>query len=264
MSKIIAISGKGGSGKSTLAALAVRFFSKDTERKIFLVDADPSVNLTLMLGMDARRTLGSLREKFIASPEAAQEAMFGDRHIRDTIRDHCLQDAGNFTLLTMGRPEGPGCFCSVNQLLRYGIESISRNFDLTIIDCEAGPEQVNRRVTKDIDHLFLVTEPTVRSAHTALHIKSIAEKYAERESFAISVIMNKSRPESEAENMASILKDGGLEIEGQIPLDPHIAAYDAVGKSTLDLPDDSPGVKATQEIFSAYLARPAENLISSE
>ncbi len=250
MGKVIAISGKGGIGKSTLSALITKVFLEKTDRTILLVDADPSINLTLMLGVDPGRTLSNLRERLVKSAEARQEAMFGDKHIRETIYDECMQDAGRFRLLTMGRPEGPGCFCSVNELLKYGIESVSRDFQITIIDCEAGPEQVNRRVTKNIDDLILVIEPTVRSVQTALYIKDVAESYGVQKSFDLRVIINKVGQRDRTRNVRSMLQDEGIEISGVVPVDEKIADYDAEGKSLFDLPADSPSVRSVSEILS--------------
>ncbi|MBL0700093.1 MAG: AAA family ATPase [Desulfosarcina sp.] len=249
MKKIIAVSGKGGIGKSTLAALITRVLSDRADHKLLLVDADPSINLTLMLGLDVNKTLNNLRERFVKSAEAAQEAMFGDKHIRDTIFEECLQDAGTFKLLTMGRPEGPGCFCSVNVLLRYGIESISKEFDVTIIDCEAGPEQINRRVTKNIDDLILVIEPTLRSVQTALYIKDVAESYGVQKSFGCNIILNKADKKDRIEKIRSVLKKEGTEISGIVPMDENIAKYDVIGKSIFDLPGESPSVKSVKEIM---------------
>lgn len=250
MKKIIAVSGKGGIGKSTLAALITRVLSDKINHKILLVDADPSINLTLMLGLDANKTLTNLRERFVKSAEAAQEAMFGDKHIRDTIFEECLQDAGTFKLLTMGRPEGPGCFCSVNVLLRYGIESISKEFDVTIIDCEAGPEQINRRVTRNIDDLILVIEPTLRSVQTALYIKDVAESYGVQKSFSCNIILNKADKKNRIEKIKFFLKKEGIEISGIVPMDENIAKYDVIGKSIFDLPGESPSVKSVRKIMT--------------
>lgn len=176
--------------------------------------------------------------------------MFGEKHIKTTIYDECVQDARRFRLLTMGRPEGPGCFCSVNELLKYGIESVSKNFQLTIIDCEAGPEQINRRVTKNIDDLILVIEPTVRSVQTALYIRDVAKSYGVQKSFDLHVIINKVGRQDRTGNIRSMLRDEGIAIAGVVPVDEQIADYDAEGRSLFDLPEDSPSVSSVREILS--------------
>ena len=78
--------------------------------------------------------------------------------------------------MVMGRPEGAGCFCKVNDLLRYGIETLSLSYDITLVDCEAGPEQVNRRVVRSVDTLVIVTDTSIRGIHTAGVIKKTAEE----------------------------------------------------------------------------------------
>ncbi len=148
----------------------------------------------------------------------------------------------------MGRPEGSGCYCSVNDLLRYGIERISKDFDLTIIDCEAGPEQVSRRVTQGVDFLIIVSDATIRGLQAASLIKTIAQVDELMKSTRVGLVMNRCKGGNAP--LIEKAKQLGLEILGFIPEDKTITKYDGVGKPLIELPDTSPSVKAVQEILS--------------
>jgi CO dehydrogenase maturation factor len=43
------------------------------------------------------------------------------------------------------------CFCGVTELLKFGIECLARQYKIILIDCEAGIEQINRRVISRLD-----------------------------------------------------------------------------------------------------------------
>ena len=201
-----------------------------------------------MLGKGSERALSKFHNELSVSGEARQELMYGDKHVREVIYEKCMQQGEGFNLLTMGRPEGPGCFCGVNELLKYGIDSVATEFDVVLIDCEAGPEQVSRRVTRSIDELILVIEPTVRSVQTALYIREVAEKVGVRNPFHLSVVLNKERTCAQLEPAQAILSREGIGISGIVPFDDAIAEYDAVGKSIFQLPEESASVKAVERI----------------
>jgi CO dehydrogenase maturation factor len=247
---LLAVSGKGGTGKSTLTALIARSLIQRRSRRLLLVDADPSLNLTLMLGLDTERSLGALREALHASGELAEQAASGDQHVREIVIERCLQDAGELSMLTMGRPEGPGCFCAVNTLLRYGVESLAKRFESTIIDCEAGPEQVNRKVTKSIDAMILTVEPTLRSVQTAAYIKTVAERYGVDGPVQVHVVLNKAVGQESTARVRRSLSDHGLELFAQVPRDEAIAEHDALGLSVLDIPADAPSAVAVDELVT--------------
>jgi CO dehydrogenase maturation factor len=151
MSKVIAVAGKGGTGKTMLSALMIRILGSEQGAKILAIDADSSVSLSYALGMDKIETLSDVRAKLIEDPFMRKQVM--ERHIRDVI-GNILKHSNGFDLLVMGRPEGPGCYCGINDLLRYGIESLSKEYDFVIVDGEAGPEQINRRVLRRINILI--------------------------------------------------------------------------------------------------------------
>ena len=242
--RVIAVTGKGGSGKTVLVAIMADVLSKEGKYRILLIDADSAVCLPSALGVTVNRTVGDIREEIIRDPEARSK--IDDTPIRMVLGDVIGRGKG-FDLLVMGRPEGPGCFCAVNDLLRYGIETLSKDFDITLIDCEAGPEQVNRRVVRSVDTLVIVTDTSIRGIHNAELIKRIVEEDENTKRTQIGLVINRVKEESKG--IIGLARETGLNILGYIPEDENITRFDSVGKPITNLPGDSPSVGAVREIL---------------
>jgi len=244
MSKKIAITGKGGSGKTMLTAVMTKLLAQRKDIKLLAIDADSAVNLPYALGIETKRTVAEIRRQIIEDPEARAE--IEDKNIR-IVMEESLEKGNGFHLLVMGRPEGPGCYCSVNDLLRYGIEHLSRQYDITLIDCEAGPEQVNRRVVNGVDVLIIVTEPSVRGARVTRSIIGVLQSDKSIRPAEIGIVINRSKTGDKL--ITESAKKWGLEIFGRIPEDENVTEYDSVGKPLIDLPDTSLSVLAVREIL---------------
>ena len=242
MSKVIAVTGKGGTGKTMLSSLMIRLLSREAGARVLAIDADSAISLPYALGMDVGRTLSEVRAEIIEDPVARKRVV--DSHVKTAISDVVMHGNG-FDLLVMGRPEGPGCYCGLNDLLRYGIESLSKEFDVTVVDGEAGPEQINRRVLQSIDTLLVLTDISARGFQTAGVIQGIAKTGATVGQTGL--VVNRFRE-------GSILADEvtrklGLKTIGYIPEDENITECDLVGKPIVDLPDTSPSVEAVRSIL---------------
>ena len=170
---MIAFAGKGGSGKTTLAAMTLRKLIASGVRPILAVDADPNATLGLTLGVDPGETIADLRDRM---GEAAQEvsAIPKDRLMDQWLEEVLVEDEG-FDLLTMGRPEGPKCYCYVNGLLRRYLDLLRKNYACIIVDCEAGMEYLSRLVINDVHTLVLVAEPTRIGMTTIKRIAGLAD-----------------------------------------------------------------------------------------
>jgi CO dehydrogenase maturation factor len=246
----IAVTGKGGSGKTVLTALMTRFLAG--ERSVLAIDADSAVSLPYALGMEPPETVASIRRGIIEDP--ATKARMDDTSIADVMQGLLAQGDG-FHLLVMGRPEGPGCFCAVNDLLRYGIDALSVRFDVTLIDCEAGPEQLNRRVVKGVDLLLVVTDPSMRAIRVAKDIASVARSdEALRPAGGTRLVVNRSLGRDDAVKREAA--EAGLEILGIVPEDPAVPEADAAGRPVAGLPDSSPGVAAVKRLVGTILREP--------
>ena len=244
MPKVIAITGKGGTGKTMLSALMIRLLGRETGAKVLAIDADSAISLPYALGMNAGKTLSEIRMEIIEDPAARKGVM--DRHVRAVIAD-IVEHGNRFDLLVMGRSEGPGCYCGINDLLRYGIECLSEEFDVTIVDGEAGPEQINRRVLQSIDTLMILTDTSIRGFQTAGVIQRIAGAGAATKLGQKGLVVNRLKESNQVVNERA--QKLGLEMFGSIPEDENITEYELAGKPIIDLPDTSPSVEAVRGIL---------------
>ncbi|MBC8392018.1 MAG: AAA family ATPase [Deltaproteobacteria bacterium] len=240
----IAITGKGGTGKTVLATLMIKLLAERGNLRILAVDADSAKSLPYTLGMMVAKTVGGIRQDIIENP--GEKRRIADTHIGTVIKN-IVETGKGFDLLVMGRPEAPGCFCTVNDLLRYGIETLSQDYDITIIDAEAGPEQVNRRVIQSIDTLLIVADTSNRSLQTASDIMKIAQGHGNVEVGRTGLIINKFKGNSG--RVEEVSHQMGLEILGYIPEDENVTHYDSLGRPLLELPADSPSLVAIPQIL---------------
>jgi len=241
----IAVTGKGGTGKTVISSIIISLLSQqDGHPKILAIDADPAMSLSPALGIRVRKTVGDIREEvYTDTLQPTPDATSLDLMIENKLWD-IMERTPEFQFLSVGRPEGPGCYCLINDMMRYMLDKIYGKFDYTVIDCEAGLEHISRRTIRNMDFLFMVTDPTKRGMETAKVIEALAKRLEVR--FARScLIVNKV-----TEQDRDFCRESGMEITGTVPLDENITRYDREGKPFLFLPDDSPAVLAIQELMT--------------
>lgn len=175
MTYVIAVAGKGGVGKTTFAALAVRHLCDATGDVVLAVDADPNSNLGEKLGTPPGRTLGDIREEMLVNGDELPKGVSKQEHIDYQIR-LALKEGHEFDLLTMGRQEGPGCYCYVNNMLRTIVDSLADRYKYVVIDNEAGMEHLSRRTTKRSDVLFVLHDGSKASLEASRRISALADE----------------------------------------------------------------------------------------
>ncbi len=246
MGKVIAVSGKGGAGKTLLAALLVRKLVKTGHKSILAIDADPDSNLPDALGVPVESTIGDIREELSVKQSRLPPGYSKDAWLESRAFE-IMAEAPSFDVLVMGRPEGPGCYCSVNHMLRKITDSMMGDYDYIIIDAEAGLEHLSRRTTQNVDDMIVVTNGSLYAFNTAERIKNLAKEL--RIGFKrLYLVVNRVDPSHEKLILKRV-ESTGLEFAGAIPEDASVAEYNLLGKSLLELPDDSPAVKAVDEIM---------------
>ena len=228
----IAISGKGGSGKTTLAAMIVRHIVMRGRGAVLAVDADPNSCLGLMLGVEPAGTIAQLRDQAAEKGRAASGV--------DRLRSfeyglqQVITEAKGFDLLTMGRPEGPGCYCSANNILRTFLDKLSSQYKYVVIDNEAGMEHLSRRTNGNVDVLCIVAEQTAVGETTARRIFALAKALpiAVKQ---IGIVWNKAEQGTQLDEIETL---------GVVPFDPQLLDASANGKTIFT-------VNETNRAFSA-------------
>jgi len=175
MTFMIAVAGKGGVGKTTFSALVVRHLHEFTGEVVLAVDGDPNSNLGAKLETKPGRTLGNLREEIVSRGEEPPEGMSKQEYIDYQIR-LALKEGRGFDLLTMGRQEGPGCYCYVNNMLRTFLHSLASKYSYVVVDNEAGMEHLSRRTTEAPNVLFILCDRSKASLEAAKKISALADE----------------------------------------------------------------------------------------
>lgn len=232
MKPLVAITGKGGTGKSTLAALLVQALAASGVRPVLAVDADPNACLGELLGVEVPGTLAELRE------EARKK---GDRNPGvslvsqiDLGLNEIVSEGEGFDLLTMGLPEGPGCYCYINALLRDWLKKAARNYAICVVDNQAGMEHVSRLVTAAVDTLVVVAEPTAPAAKAVRRIMELSRSLPMTVARRI-VVWNKVRGEGVAAGLREIADEESADGAICLAWDERLAAaYTQGRKVTLE------------------------------
>lgn len=232
----IAVAGKGGVGKTAIAALLIKHLSQ--KGVVLAIDADPSTNLNLALGLPLGETVGRAREDMTEDiskgrlPTGVSKQEILDMKIREA-----LVESSKIDLLAMGRPEGPGCYCAANHLLRLSIDRLAKNYDYVVIDCEAGMEHISRQTTRDIDILLIISDPTIRGVTAAARMKELMRELRTKAG-KICLVVNRVKNGLPAE-INKAITDSGLDLIATVPEDSQIASLEVRGVPLIDLPLDS-------------------------
>jgi CO dehydrogenase maturation factor len=262
MTTTIALAGKGGVGKTTIAAMIIKYLMQVQSDPILAIDADPSSNLNMVLGLDLEWTVGDIREDILEQVKqsltaggAAMGVLPGGMNKRDYLDYHIrssLAEGPQFDLIAMGRSEGPGCYCAVNHNLREVIDGISTNYRYVVIDNEAGLEHLSRRTTRDVQCLLVISDPTQRGLVAAERIAAF------RHELDIHIentylILNGLREQIIPAPLKTRIEALDMVLLAVIPYDDQLPSFEFDGRPLTALGNDSAVYQAVATMMQAIL-----------
>ncbi len=252
MSFSIAVAGKGGSGKTSMTSLVIRYLENNKLEPILAIDADSNANLGESLGLEVKQTVGSMLDTFQGDKINIPPGMTKETYLEYKLNEALVESKG-LDLLTMGRGEGPECYCYPNLMLRKFADSLAGNYAYVVMDNEAGMEHLSRRTTQNIDVLLIISDHSVKGVRTVARISDLVSELklvVNRQSVVINFAPTKLAP-LVSEELARL----GIEPTALIPEDEEVYKYDLELKPLLDLPDTSKAVRAVDGLMAKLLNR---------
>jgi CO dehydrogenase maturation factor len=258
MPKTIALAGKGGVGKTTVAGMIIKYLAQSQSGSILAIDADPSSNLNMVLGLDLEWTVGDIREDMLQQVKtslveggAAMGGLPGGISKREYLDYHvrtALAEGARFDLIAMGRSEGSGCYCAVNHNLREVVDSLSRHYAYVVIDNEAGMEHLSRHTTRDVQDLIIVSDPTQRGLVAAQRIAQLRKELDINVENAY-LIVNRVPGGELPDQLKAFIDTIDVPLLGTIAANSDLSAFEFSGKPLVDLGDESPVYQSVKEMM---------------
>lgn len=249
MSYLIAVTGKGGVGKTTISALLIDRLIKRGCKPVLAVDADPNTCLDAALGVRVEKTVGSVREEAREIAGKGLAAGISKQELLEMKIAECLVEAQDFDLIAMGRPEGPGCYCYANNVLKSVLGEISKHYPYVVLDNEAGLENLSRRIVQKVDLLVLVTDPSKQGLGTVSRLHTLAREM-NLEYDQLAIIVNRLRRDEMPEQVSMLKAETGADIVLGLPENAEIAEAAENGKSMRSLSINNPVLEKIGEYLS--------------
>ncbi|MHA2198043.1 MAG: nucleotide-binding protein [Promethearchaeota archaeon] len=258
MKKIISFSGKGGVGKSTLLVLMLKYLLEKYENlDILVIDADPDANIGDIIGeeINFKETIGG---KMTVLKKKIQKRQIPLDVSKDQIIESevfsALLEMDNFDILEMGRAEGEGCYCSVNNTLKRVIDILSKNYDITFIDAPAGLEYFSRKTGRNVTDLVIVTDPSKMGIHTMKRILELT-KEVDLLFENIWIVGNRfpNNVKEILEKEVASINEENVKLLGFISNSEEISTINLTGGNLIDLSTANSSYQEVKELFSQII-----------
>ena len=252
MGHVIAVAGKGGTGKTTTCGLIIDYLCRQGKTPVLAVDADANSNLNEVLGVEVQATLGSIREE-IAQAELQVKSpipvgMSKQDYANWRFTNEAVVEEDDYDLLVMGRGQGTGCYCFVNDLLRAQIVKQAQNYKYVVVDNEAGLEHISRGTLPRMDTLLLVSDCSRRGIQAVGRVSKMVEEMKLNPK-TVKLIVNRAPGGVLNDGIKEEIAKHNLDLVGVIPQDETIYEYDSNGQATSKVSDDNPVRLAVNEIM---------------
>ena len=258
MKKIISFSGKGGVGKSTLLVLMLKYIlEKFNDLDILVIDADPDANIADLIGKEIhfKETVGGKMAELKHKIQKRQIPLdvSKDQIVESEVFE-VLIEMDDFDILEMGRGEGEGCYCSINNYLKRIIDVLAKNYDIVLIDAPAGLEYFSRKTGRNVTDLVIVSDPSKMGIHTMKRILEITKEVDLL--FENIWILGNRFPENLRdilEKEVGNIKEEYVKLLGFIANSDEISKMNLIGENLLNLSNESKAYKTSKELFAKIL-----------
>jgi len=255
----IAVSGKGGVGKTLIAGgLACSFAARGL--KTIAIDADPSPNLALTLGLppeEARKILpiSENKELIESKTSTGYSGVFRlSFTVDDVVREYSTKTPFGVNLIVMGtvKSMGSGCTCAANAviraLLRYLVVERS---EVVVLDTEAGVEHIGRGTAKNVDVMLIVADANMKSLEIAKHIYELATAAGMKQ---ILLVGNRIAGEVQKEAIEKFAENNGIAVLDFVPFDQMVVEVEMKGETPIQHREFE-AVRAIERICEELLAK---------
>jgi CO dehydrogenase maturation factor len=214
---------------------------------VLAIDADPDSNLGSLLGITPRQSIGDLREEALKAIKELPAGMTKASYVEAGLHQ-IIEEAEGFDLLTMGRGEGAGCYCALNNMIRKFSDDLTPSYKWVVMDNEAGLEHLSRRTTRDVDALVVVVTDNPLSIASAERIQAITEALDNR--IRRKFVVTNAVKEAHKAEIRERLRSFRLEYLTDIPYDPQLEETIFRGEPLKKL-DGSPIMNSIAAIIDA-------------
>lgn len=244
MSCLIAFSGKGGVGKTTLSGLFVKNLVELKKTPVLAIDADPNSCLAEMLNVEVPFTIGAARETVREESEA--QRISKQELLRMKIAQGLVESDG-FDMISMGRPEGPGCYCYANNVLKSAIKELYDQYPYVVLDNEAGLENLSRRIVQSVDVLCLISDASNAGMTTLQRLHKLGNDMGITYRKLV-LLINRTRNGQLPESAQQVKESTGADKIIALPYDEELALLAEQSRPVWDVSEDNPIQKMIRDL----------------
>ena len=230
---------------------------KNKNLDILVIDADPDANIGDIIGKEIhfKETVGG---KMAVLKNKIQKRQIPLDVSKDQIIEsevfEALIEMDDFDILEMGRGEGEGCYCSVNNILKRIIDILSKNYDVVLIDAPAGLEYFARKTGRNVTDLVIISDPSKMGIHTMKRILEVTKEV--KLLFENIWILGNRFPDNVKEilekEVASV-NERNVKLLGFIANSDEISKMNIIGENLLNLPNESEAYKIAKGLFASII-----------
>jgi len=144
--------------------------------------------------------------------------------------------------------------CFINDVLKRVIDTLSQNYDITLLDSPAGLEHFARKTGRDVTDLVIVSDASKMGIHTMKRILEIIDELTLK--FERIWILGNRFPEDLKNVLAEEVENLNIDrvkLLGFISNNEEISKINIIGGNLIDLPEENSSYQEVKEIFAKII-----------